>query len=151
VLATVFFIDQNRKDTPLSQFGRINQVLPQVDERIFLKWLKDVALPCLSNSELLERVRAELDSLNEKTEVKMFVSNFAVNFENAMRTLDREEAELAQLKAGWAQREQETKDEIAEAKARWAREEQELVAAKERAERELVAAQEEIERLKRRN
>jgi hypothetical protein len=28
VLATVFFIDQNRKDTALSQFGRINQVLP---------------------------------------------------------------------------------------------------------------------------
>jgi hypothetical protein len=130
----------------LSQFGRINQVLPQVagwpeaDERIFLKWLKDVALPRLSNSELLERVRADLDSLNEKTEVNMFVSNFAVNFEKAMRTLDREEAELAQLKAGWAQREQETKDEIAEAKARWVR-----------AERELMAAQEEIERLKRGN
>jgi endonuclease YncB( thermonuclease family) len=97
----------------------------------------------LSNSELLERVRVEMDSLNEKTEVKMFVSNFAVNFEKAMKTLDREEAELAQLKAGWARvkrEEQDTKDELAEAKARWAREAQELAAARE-----------EIERLKRGN
>jgi hypothetical protein len=134
-LATVFYIDQNRGETARLQFGRIQQVLPRVSEwpsvegRLFLKWLRDVALGRLSKSELLERVRVELDSLNEETEVSMFVSNFAVNFEKAMKSLDRQEAELL-----W------TKNELAATKARMERMEQEKVrieqAAKARMEQE---------------
>jgi septal ring factor EnvC (AmiA/AmiB activator) len=138
---------QNRGATRLSQFDRIHQVLLRMqewpeegDERVFLKWLRDVALPRLSSSELLERLRADMDSLNEKTEVKMFVSNFARNFEKAMRDLDRQEADFARTKDELAG----TKDELAAAKARWAREEQE----KTRIEQQLAAAREEIERLK---
>jgi hypothetical protein len=154
VLGAVFFIDQNRGETPLAQFGWIQRVLSRVGEwsegdgRLFLKWLRDVALPRLTNSELLERVRVDLDSLNEETEVSMFVSNFAVNFEKAMKYLERQEVDFAK-----------TKDELAEAKGRWARAEQEKARTeqratqaeqeKARAEQDLAVAKEEIERLKR--
>jgi hypothetical protein len=147
VLATVFYIDQNREETVLAQFGRISEVLPQVagwvegDERIFLKWLQNVALPRVTNSELLERIRADLDSLNEETEVSMFVSNFAVNFEKAMKNLERQEADFAR-----------TKNELAEANSRATRAEQEKAqsnARATRAEQQLAEARREIERLKR--
>ena len=59
----------------------------------------------------------------------MFVSNFAVNLEKAMKSLDRQEAELV-----W------TKGELAETKVRM-----------ERVEQELTAALKEIEFLKRGN
>ncbi|MDR3342544.1 MAG: hypothetical protein LBT14_07120, partial [Treponema sp.] len=111
---------------------------------------RDVALPRLTNSELLERVRTDLDSLNEETEVSMFVSNFAVNFEKAMKYLERQEADYAKTKDELAG----TRDELAEAKERWARAEQERARSDQeraRAEQELAAAREEIERLKRGN
>jgi hypothetical protein len=163
VLGAVFFIDQNRGETPLAQFGRIQRVLSRVVEwpegegRLFLKWLRDVALPRLTNSELLERVRTDLNSLNEETEVSMFVSNFAVNFEKAMKYLERQEADFAKTKDELAGTRDElvgTRDELAEAKKRWARAEQERARAEQeraRAEQELAAAWEEIERLKRGN
>jgi hypothetical protein len=166
VLATVFFIDQNRGETVLAQFGRISQVLPrvvgwpEVDERIFLKWLQDVALPRLTNSDLLERIRADLASLNEETEVSMFVSNFATNFEKAMKNLERQEADLAQIKNDLAGTRNElvgtknelagTRNELARANARATRAEQEKAQANARLEQELAEARQEIERLKRR-
>jgi methyl-accepting chemotaxis protein len=154
IIAAVFFIDQNRGETTLAQFGRINQVLPRVagwpegDGRIFLKWLWDVALSRLTNSELLERVRADIDSLNEQTEVSMFVSHFAVNFEKAMKNLERQEADFAR-----------TKDELAEANARATKANARATKANARAtkanaratkaEQQLAEARQEIERLKR--
>jgi hypothetical protein len=147
LIAAVFFIDQDRGETPLSQFGRIQQVLPQVggwperDGRLFLKWLKDVALPRVTNEELLERVRADLDNLNENMEVSMFVSNFAVNLEKAVKEFAQTRNELV----GTRNELVGTRNELAGTKAELAGTRNELAGTRN----ELAAARAEIEYLKR--
>jgi hypothetical protein len=154
IVATVFFIDQNRGEAALSQFGRIKQVLPQVsgwperDGRLFLKWLKEVALQRLTNDELLEQIRADLDSLNENMEVSMFVSNFAVNLEKAMKNLEQQEADFAQTRSELAGTRSElagTRSELAGTRNELAGTRNELAGTRN----ELAAARAEIERLKR--